>query len=96
MVVCDGMQALYSDVGYDSFRRLAVCTIIGAQVKTGLLRLDPGQHQRSAAPGAGRPEIVDELEIQGIYHGTDSQRSRDGNSESFRGLFNGFYRLRLP
>jgi hypothetical protein len=43
--------------------------IISAQIKTNFVGFDSGQYQRPAAPGTRRAEVVDEFEIQGIYHG---------------------------
>jgi hypothetical protein len=53
---------------------LARCAVVRAQIETGLLRFDASQYQRPSAPGAGRPEIVDKLEIERICHDTHSER----------------------
>jgi hypothetical protein len=66
-----GGFAVYSDRRYHGFMGFAERAIIYAQIKTGFLRFDAGQHHRPAASGAGRPEIVDKLKIQRICHGTD-------------------------
>ena len=57
--------------------------IVDAQIKARLLWFDAGQYQRPAAFRAGRPEVIDKLEIKRIYHGKISQRLCGGKSESF-------------
>jgi hypothetical protein len=65
--------AIYSDGRYDGFMGLAERAIICAQIKAGFLRFDASKYQRPAASRAGRPEIVDELKIKRVCHGTDQR-----------------------
>jgi hypothetical protein len=50
------------------FMGLAGRAIVCSQIKTGFLRFDLGQKQRSAAFGARRPEVIDKLEVKRVYH----------------------------
>jgi hypothetical protein len=52
-----------SDRRDDEFGGLAERAIIRAQIKARFFWFDASQHQRPAAFGARRPEIIDELEI---------------------------------
>ena len=63
-----------SDRRSHGFGGLAGSAIISAQIKTNHVGFDAGQKQRSAAPRTGRPEVVDESEIERIGQGADSQR----------------------
>jgi hypothetical protein len=47
-------------------------TIVDAQVETRFFRLNARQQQRSAAFGAGRTELIDEVEFGGLCHGAES------------------------
>jgi hypothetical protein len=78
-----------TDGRYDRFSGLASGAIICAQIKARFLRFDPGQHQWPAASGAGRPEIVDELKIERVWHGTIRQRLSRPNSESIQSAAGG-------
>jgi hypothetical protein len=53
------------------FGLFASRAIICAQIKTNLVGFYPGQYQRSAAPRTGRPEVIDEFEIERIDHGAE-------------------------
>lgn len=61
----------HSDRRNDGFGLFASRAIISAQIKTNLIGFDAGQYQRSAAPRTGRPEVIDESEIERIDHGAE-------------------------
>jgi hypothetical protein len=58
---------LRSDDSDNDFGFFARCTIIGSQVATRLLRLDPGQYHRPSALEARRPKVNDELKIERVH-----------------------------
>jgi hypothetical protein len=63
-----------SDRCYDRFSGLARRAIICTHIKARFGGLDLGQNQWPPAAGAWRPDIVNEREIQGIYHVGINQR----------------------
>ena len=75
---------LYSDRRYDRFSAFAGRAVVYAQITARLLRLDPGQYQRPATSGAGWPEVIDELKIKRVCHGTDQPAPFRRNSESIQ------------
>jgi hypothetical protein len=76
----------WSDGRYDGFVGLAMSAIIDVQIKARLLWFDAGQYQRPAAFRAGRPKVIDKLELKRVCHGKISQRLCTRKSESILGV----------
>jgi hypothetical protein len=74
--------SVFSDRRDDEFVDLAERAIIRAQIEARFFWFDASQHQRPAAFGARGPEIIDELKIKRVCHGTDNQRLCRPDSES--------------
>jgi hypothetical protein len=68
--ICFGI----SDRRNHGFGCFAGSAIIGAEIKTDLVRFDPGQYQRSAAPRTRRAEVINESKIERVRHVQNSQR----------------------
>ena len=66
----------------DDFVGLAERAIIRAQIEAWFFRFDASQHQRPAASGARRPQIIDELIFGRLRHWAFIQRPRRWKSES--------------
>jgi hypothetical protein len=77
-----GGQAYRLDGSDNDFAFFTCSTIIGAEIKSWLLRFDPGKDQRLAALGARRSDRIDKLEGQGFCHGKTIQRRYSSDSES--------------
>jgi hypothetical protein len=73
---------VFSDRRDDDFVGLAERAIIRAQIEAWFFRFDASQHQRPAASGARRPQIIDELIFGRLRHWAFIQRPRRWKSES--------------
>jgi len=71
-----------SDGRYGGFAVPAVSAIIDSPIKAGVQRFGTGIYQRLAAPGAGRPKLVNKRKIKRGKHSKISERLFDRNTQS--------------
>jgi CspA family cold shock protein len=64
------------------FAAFTVRAIIDPKIKPRFFRLDARQDHRPTAPGAGRPEVIDEFVSGGLCHSAETERSYCRDSES--------------
>jgi len=75
---------VFSDRRDDDFVGLAERAIIRAQIEAWFFRFDASQHQRPAASGARRPQIIDELIFRRFRHGHSSSALAAEKANQFR------------